>query len=64
MEEYKMTISPPQAGVPSKILPHGLRMSMRKVVVEPKTTQEKLKLKAAGPETPRTLSVTHYATAK
>lgn len=35
MEEYKMTISTPQAGVPSKILPHGLRMSLRKVVVEP-----------------------------
>ncbi len=50
MEETQTTISRPQSGAPCKILAHGVRMIMRKVRDQPRTTREELvnDLKAVG----------------
>uniref|UniRef100_A0A9J8AB26 Transposase Tc1-like domain-containing protein n=1 Tax=Cyprinus carpio carpio TaxID=630221 RepID=A0A9J8AB26_CYPCA len=49
-KKYKITISRPRSGAQSKISSHGVRMIMRKVRDQPRTTQEELvnDLKAAG----------------
>lgn len=38
-KKCKITISRPWSGAPCEILPHGVRMIMRKVVDQPKTTR-------------------------
>ena len=47
---YKTTINQPWSGAPCKVSPHGVRMIMRKVRDQPRTTQEELvnDLKAVG----------------
>ncbi len=49
-KKHKTTISRPQSGAPCKILAHGVRMIMRKVRDQPRTTREELvnDLKAVG----------------
>uniref|UniRef100_A0A672QLV7 Transposase Tc1-like domain-containing protein n=1 Tax=Sinocyclocheilus grahami TaxID=75366 RepID=A0A672QLV7_SINGR len=49
-KKYKITINRPRSGAPCKILPHEVRMIMRKVRDQPRTTWEELvnDLKAAG----------------
>ena len=41
-KKYKITINRPRSGAPCKISPHGVRMIMRKVRDQPRTTQEEL----------------------
>ncbi len=41
-KKYKLTISRPWSGVPCKISPQGVRMIMRKVRDQPRTTREEL----------------------
>ena len=38
-KKYKTTINRPRSGAPCKISPHGVRMIMRKVRDQPRTTQ-------------------------
>ncbi len=49
-KKYKITINRPRSGAPCKISPHGVRMIMRKVRDQPRTTQKELvnDLKAVG----------------
>uniref|UniRef100_A0A9J8CTN1 Transposase Tc1-like domain-containing protein n=1 Tax=Cyprinus carpio carpio TaxID=630221 RepID=A0A9J8CTN1_CYPCA len=49
-KKYKTTISRPRSGALCKISPHGVRIIMRKVRDQPRTTQEELvnDLKAVG----------------
>ncbi len=49
-KKYKITINLPRSGAPCKILAHGVRMIMRKVRDQPRTTWEELvnDLKAVG----------------
>ncbi len=49
-KKYKITINRPRSGAPCMISPHGVRMIMRKVRDQPRTTREDLvnDLKAAG----------------
>jgi len=50
LKKCKITINRPWSGAPCKNSPHGLRMIMRKVRDQPRTTQEELvnDLKALG----------------
>ncbi|MCJ8730314.1 hypothetical protein PDJAM_G00182870 [Pangasius djambal] len=49
-KKYKITTNCPRSGAPCKISPHGVRMIMRKVRDQPRTTREELvnDLKAVG----------------
>ncbi len=49
-KKYKITVNLPRSGDPCKISPHGVRMIMRKVRDQPRTTRKKLvnDLKAVG----------------
>ncbi len=49
-KKYKITINRPRSGAPCKISPHGVRMIMRKVRDQPRTTRKELvnDLKAVG----------------
>ena len=60
-KKQKVTANLPRSGAPSKILPRGISMMMRKVRDQPSTTQEELvnDLKAVGTTvTKRTISNT------
>ncbi len=41
-KKYKITINSPQSGAPCMISPHGVRMIMRKVRDQPRTTRKEL----------------------
>uniref|UniRef100_A0A9J7YKB1 Transposase Tc1-like domain-containing protein n=1 Tax=Cyprinus carpio carpio TaxID=630221 RepID=A0A9J7YKB1_CYPCA len=49
-KKYRTIINRPRSGAPCKILPHGVRLIMRKVRDQPRTTREELvnDLKAVG----------------
>ncbi len=59
-KKYKITIN--LSGAPRKISPHGVRMIMRKVRDQSRTTRRNLSMisRQLGPQSPSKPSVSHY----